>query len=166
MEEIWKDIEGYEGLYQVSNLGRVKSLGNGKSNNSKERIKKQTNTNTRGYLQVQLSKDGSKKMFLVHRLVASAFIPNPNDLETVNHKDENKENNSVKNLEWMTNKDNKTYSSGKSIKCLDIKTNETTYFSSINEAARQLNLYPATIHRSIYKSKSPYKKRFIFSEDK
>lgn len=101
--ENWKAIDGYEGLYQVSNLGRVKSLKCGK-----ERILK-PRKHTGGYLLVNLHKDGYQKTVKIHRIVAEAFIPNPNNLETVNHKDEVKTNNTVGNLEWMSRKDNINY---------------------------------------------------------
>lgn len=103
MNEIWRDIEGYEGLYQVSNKGRVKSLKYGK-----ERILK-SHDNGRGYVDVQLSKDSTRKYIKVHRLVAQAFIPNQNNLSEVNHKDENKKNNCVENLQWMRHIDNCNY---------------------------------------------------------
>ena len=101
--EIWKDIEGYDGMYQVSNLGRVKSFKQGK-----ERIMKPV-YDTYGYLQVGLSKNGKQKFCSIHRLVAQAFIPNPDNLPEINHKDENKENNSVENLEWCDKKYNNNY---------------------------------------------------------
>lgn len=110
MEEIWKDVIGYEGLYQVSNFGRVKSLGNGGSKNSKfssERILKQLNRN--GYFGVCFCKDGKKKIYLVHRLVATAFLPNPDNLPQVNHKDQCKTNNVCSNLEWCDCKYNINY---------------------------------------------------------
>lgn len=94
MNEIWKDIPGYEGLYQVSNLGRVKSFWLGK-----EQIMKSCK-NSSGYLFVKLYKDGKKKHYKIHRLVASVFLPNPNNLLQVIHKDEDKTNNKVDNLEW------------------------------------------------------------------
>lgn len=106
--EIWKPIDGYENLYEVSNYGRVKSLGNGKSNNSKERFLKASKEGN-GYLRVGLSKDGKKKDFKVHRLVASAFIENPNNLPQINHIDEDKQNNHVSNLEWCTAEYNNNY---------------------------------------------------------
>lgn len=108
MVEVWKPIKDYENLYQVSNCGRVKSLGNGKSNNSKEKILK-PKKDTRGYLHLNLCKDGKLKTFRVHRLVAEHFIPNPLNLPQVNHKDENKENNCVENLEWCDAKYNNNY---------------------------------------------------------
>lgn len=100
MKEEWRPIKGYEGLYEVSNMGRVKSL-----HASQEIILKQAEC-TNGYMEVKLSKDGTKNMKLVHRLVAIAFIKNPNNYECVNHKDGNKKNNTVGNLEWCTVKEN------------------------------------------------------------
>ena len=103
MEEIWKDKKDYEGHYQVSNCGRVKSIKFGK-----ERILKPV-PNSFGYLFVNLCKDGKVKAFTVHRLVAEAFIDNPNNYKEVNHKDENKTNNIVTNLEWCDRKYNCNY---------------------------------------------------------
>lgn len=108
MEEIWKDIKGYEGLYQVSNLGRVKSLGNGNSNRSKLKIMK-TTLSHKGYPMITLRKDDKSKTFSVHRLVAIHFIPNPDNLPQVNHIDEVKTNNRIDNLEWCTNEYNHNY---------------------------------------------------------
>lgn len=105
-KEIWKDIKGYEGLYQVSNLGNVKSLNYGRT--CKERILipcKKPN----GYLNVELSKNCICKKFYVHRLVAKAFIENPDNLPQVNHIDENKLNNRVDNLEWCSYEYNNNY---------------------------------------------------------
>lgn len=93
------------GLYQVSNLGRVKSLNYRHS--SKEHIL--ATMNCRGYMKVGLSKASNVKMYHIHRLVAEVFIPNPNDLPEVNHKDENKLNNCVDNLEWCGHKYNSNY---------------------------------------------------------
>ena len=104
MKEIWKDIEGYEGLYQVSNMGRVRSLKWGKV-----KFLKPT-ANKYGYLRLYLRKDNSlKKALLIHRLVAQAFLPNPDNLPMVNHKDENPSNNIVSNLEWCDAKYNANY---------------------------------------------------------
>ena len=96
MEEEWRPVKGYEGLYEVSNMGRVKSL-----HASQEIILKQGEY-PNGYMGANLSKDGTANMKLVHRLVAIAFIQNPNNYEEVNHKDGNKKNNTVDNLEWCT----------------------------------------------------------------
>ena len=98
--EIWRDVVGYEGLYQVSNFGRVKSF-----QKNKVKILK-SNVGIGGYLRVILCKDFDKKNCFVHVLVAKAFIPNPEGKKQVNHRDGNKENNLVSNLEWMTPKEN------------------------------------------------------------
>ena len=107
MEEIWKDIKGYEGKYQVSNLGRVKSL-NYRGNTNKEVIMANTQ-NKNGYFKIGLSKNNKKKNYTIHKLVAEAFIPNPNNLKEINHKDEDKSNNKVDNLEWCNHKENCNY---------------------------------------------------------
>ena len=101
-EEYWKPVVGYEGHYQVSNFGRVKSIKFGKEIILKQKIKG-------GYYHVGLSKNGIVKTYLVHRLVAEAFIPNPNNLPQINHKDECKTNNIVSNLEWCDRKYNINY---------------------------------------------------------
>ena len=106
MNEIWKDIDGYEGLYQVSNLGNVKSLNYRRT--GKERILKPGN-NGLGYLFVILCNNGKLKHFKIHRLVAKAFLENPDNKSDVNHKDEDKTNNNVDNLEWMTRLENNNY---------------------------------------------------------
>lgn len=109
MKEIWKPISGYENLYNISNLGNVFSI---KSNRNIKPIK-----NYKGYLMVGLCKNKKRKNYLVHRLVAGAFIDNPNNLPEINHKDENPSNNVVFNLEWCTHKYNMNYNNlGKRIK--------------------------------------------------
>ena len=106
MKEIWKDIKGYEGKYQVSNLGRVKSLNYKRT--GEEKILKPTKTE-KGYLFVCLRRNSKAKSYRVHRLVAEHFIPNTDTNLEVNHKDENKENNCVTNLEWCTHIYNVNY---------------------------------------------------------
>ena len=101
--EIWHDIEGYEGLYQISNKGRVKSLYKGSERILKPRL------NSSGYYFITLCNDSVSKQFQLHRLVAQAFIPNLYNKPQVNHLDENKLNNCVNNLEWVTAKDNNNY---------------------------------------------------------
>lgn len=103
MDEIWKDIPGYENKYQVSNLGNVRSLNYKRSGNT-QLLK--LNKTTKGYPDITLSKNSKVKTHMIHRLVANAFIPNPNNLPEVNHIDENKNNNCVDNLEWVTSKEN------------------------------------------------------------
>ena len=109
MEEVWKDIAGYEGLYQVSNFGRVKSLDREKSNGTGVYILKgkiKTANERRGYLGTQLYKNHKLKNVYVHRLVAEAFIPNTDGQETINHINGNKLDNRVENLEWVSNAEN------------------------------------------------------------
>ena len=106
MKEEWRDIDGYEGLYQVSNLGRVKSLKYMHQN--VERVLKPFVAGT-GYLQVTLCKNQKHEKRFVHRLVANAFLPNSSSLPQVNHKDECKTNNAVNNLEWCTHLYNHRY---------------------------------------------------------
>lgn len=114
MKEKWKDIPNYEGLYQISNLGNILNV-------KRNKIKKQT-INKEGYYYVMLSKKGKKTYFLVHRLVAQVFLDkskykcvnkDDNVILVVNHKDENKLNNNLNNLEWCTNKYNVIYSNKK-----------------------------------------------------
>ena len=124
--EIWKDILGYEGLYQVSNLGRVKSLKYGKEKILKPR------KNTKGYLSIKLYKNGLKKTYYVHRLTAQTFIPNPNDLTEINHKDEDKENNRVENLEWCDRKYNNNYGT-RTVKCSKLVLQFTKTGEFVNE---------------------------------
>lgn len=96
MMEVWRDVKGYEGLYQVSDWGRVRR-GNKPLH---------LNTNTYGYKHITLCKNNVPKTALVHTLVADAFIENPQSKPQINHKDGNKENNTVANLEWVTQEDN------------------------------------------------------------
>ena len=157
-QEIWKDIPGYEGLYQVSSLGRVKSVSRvvvGKDNKIhtlKERILKPQDEHN-GYLIVGLCKNGVAKMTLVHRLVAEAFISNV-DLfaTTVNHKNEIKTDNRVDNLEWMSGADNTRYSTfgskhyfAKPVRC--IETGQV--FGCARDASRWLGLNNQSISESI-----------------
>lgn len=143
MNEMWRDIKGYEGLYQVSNLGRVKSLYDG--GESIRRIGRKPE----GYLDVDLYKCGMGKTHYVHRLVAEAFIPNPYELPQVNHIDEDKTNNCVWNLEWCDRKYNMNYGTGK-IRSAE-KRSKRVYqytksgvfvrsYKSVNEASRQTGI--------------------------
>jgi len=116
MIEIWKDVTGYEGLYQVSDQGNVRSR---RRPGSSGGILK-PGVDGKGYLQVKLCRKGKRRNILIHRLVAKAFIPNPLNLPVINHKDENPKNNVVDNLEWCTVKYNTNYGTcqaRKSAKC-------------------------------------------------
>jgi len=114
MKEEWKDIPKYEGLYQVSNLGRVRSIDrvvrtkSGKSKNLKGIILSPQYYKN-GYRFVTLSKDGNTKGFSIHRMVALSFIPNPENKPEVNHINENKNDNRASNLEWMSVRENRNY---------------------------------------------------------
>lgn len=162
-EEKWKDIQGYEGLYQVSNFGRVKSLERYKKNNlgSKslisETILKQSISN-KGYCRIHLCKDAHKKAFSVHRLVADAFVPNPNNLTDVNHKDENKKNNRADNLEWCDCKYNINYGThnkrisltkGCAVQAFDKNGQLVMEFHSMCEAERQTGISQQNISNCI-----------------
>lgn len=116
-EEIWKDIKDFEGIYQISNLGRIKRLAKRIYNegligkkyfDSKERILKPS-TISKGYKGITLTKDKKRYSKKVHRLVAETFIPNPENKPQVNHIDCNKENNRIDNLEWCTNSENQIH---------------------------------------------------------
>lgn len=170
MQEIWKDVVGYEGIYQVSNLGLVKGLDRydsfGKFIKGKQiSIKK----NNRGYCQIHLCKNGKCRMFLLHRVVAEAFIDNPNKFPQVNHKDENKDNNCVDNLEWCTNKYNRNYGTGyfrsvhnrnhieigkkmsKAIIQYDQNWNKVNEYYGVKEAERKTGINESNIRTSMRK---------------
>ena len=160
MEEVWKDVVGYEGLYQVSNLGKVRSLTRIVERSDKtvrlrngkmlSLIKKSDN-----YISTTLFRNGKKKTVLVHRLVASAFIPNPNGFQEVNHKDENPSNNHVDNLEWCDRSYNINYgnrnkkciltSNSNGSKCAEVPVLQYTFdgefvkrYSSLHEIERTI----------------------------
>ena len=106
-KETWNNIKNYEGLYEVSNTGRVRSVKRSITHkNGKIRVypskEKSTEINNCGYPRTGLSKDGKQIKYFIHRIVAEAFIPNPDNLKQVNHKDGNKLNNDVSNLEWVS----------------------------------------------------------------
>lgn len=111
MGEVWKPIKNYEGLYEISNIGRVRSLDrkitdkNGKIKYFKGKVLK-ARKNKNGYFIISLCKDGKYETLQISRLVASAFIPNPNNKPCVDHIDTNRENNEVSNLRWVTYKEN------------------------------------------------------------
>jgi len=157
MEEVWKDIEGYEGMYQVSNFGSVRSLDRlyeSKIRNNNYIVRRGINLKSTpdkdGYLKINLSKNRTRKYHFVHRLVALVFIPNPNSFPIINHKDGNKTNNFANNLEWCTYKYNSNYgecrqkisnSKKKKVVQIDIKKNiVVSTFDSIAEATNSLSL--------------------------
>ena len=141
MNEEWRDIKGYEGKYQVSNLGRVKSLARD-TNNQYCKVDKiiDSKPNKFGYLNVNLYKKGKGKSFKVHRLAAIHFIENPENLPEVNHKDEDKTNNRVDNLEWCSRQYNVEYSQGKAVIGINKVSGLILEFPSISEASRQTGI--------------------------
>lgn len=121
MQEIWKPVPGYEGFYDASNLGSVRSVRRRTrcvSKAGREFLKWQGGDNLKlvehsaGYYSVVFSAEGERKSFLVHRLVAETFLPNPGNLPWINHKDANKRNNTVENLEWCTAQENYHHAAG------------------------------------------------------
>lgn len=172
MEEIWKDIEGFEGLYQVSNLGRIKRLAYTKTD-TRGRIRHKPdmilniNSTSQEYLSAELWKNGKAQNYLVHRLVAIAFISNPEHKETVNHIDGDKRNNYATNLEWATFQENNQHAhdlglnhSNPNESGATKRSNEVTrrpvycvetdtVYISRSECARQLGIYSSSITDSI-----------------
>lgn len=177
MEEIWKDITGYEGLYQVSNLGRIKSLDKlmlvyGFHKTPIQAIRKgkilSPRKNSDGYEKVSLTKDNVSKQYFVHRLVAICFIDNVNGYEEVNHIDGNKTNNNITNLEWCTHLENMQHCyvnnlrkkstthyglkygnspNAKKVYQYDLNMNFITSGSSISEAAEFIGVDSSNISR-------------------
>lgn len=149
-EEIWKDIVGYENYYQISNWGRVKSL---KYNHSNFQKILRTQLTKKGYVRVTFQIKKKRKSFSVHRLVAEAFIPNPENKPQVNHKDTNKQNNKLENLEWNTNGENQRHSVTNGLKFMkktlqyDLKGNFIKEWNSTKEIERELGIYNARISR-------------------
>lgn len=147
--EIFKEIEGYEGLYEVSNLGNVKSLNYNKT--KIERILK-AEKDIGGYLRVALRKQGKQKHYKIHRLVAQAFIPNPNNYKQVNHIDEDKTNNAASNLEWCSAKYNSSY--GTRTHRITKKNSKQVLFVEVNniyQSAKQIEKEFGFPHQSISK---------------
>ena len=145
MIEEWRDIDGYDGLYKVSNLGNVYSL---KTN----KVLK-TPVGKRGYPNLNLLKDGKQKLFVVHRLVAKAFIPNPENKQQVNHIDGDKTNNRVDNLEWATSRENMLHARRTGLHTSDgdktvvqmLNGQEIARYKSASEASRKTGIGRANI---------------------
>ena len=164
MEE-WRDIKGYEGKYMVSNLGRFKSLNYRRT--GKEKIL-EGYPDKDGYLYVNLCKDGKGKQCMIHRLVAMAFIPNPDNLPEVNHKDENPKNNRVENLEWCSRQYNVDYSLSKAVIGIDKVSGLILEFPSTREAERQTGISKGNICDCLkgrQKSAGGYTWHYVESEE-
>lgn len=178
MEEEWRSIKGYE-YYEVSNLGRIRSWIN---NKWRKRVTPRILSPyklSKGYLGVSLSStSNSDKTLKIHRLVAEAFIPNPNNLPQVNHKDENKENNCVSNLEWCTNNYNLSYGTARQrifktieknggykvrpILQKDLDGNLIKEWKSANNAAKELGFCKSGILGACHKIHRKYYKGFLW----
>lgn len=163
-KELWKPIEGYEGLYEVSNLGRIKALdrthiqrGNRGciySHIYKGRIMKPICEKESGYRSISLYKNGKMTKYNIHRIVAKAFIPNPNNLPQINHKDENKTNNRADNLEWCSTLYNLTFGSrlsriaekrAKKVAMLNEDGKPVMVFSNISKIERDYGIHHSNI---------------------
>ena len=162
MNEVWKDVVGYEGYYEVSNFGNVRSITRVKRGKQIKPLKRK-----HGYLAVQLwGKGGNKrgfKTFSIHRLVAESFIQNPNNYPEVNHIDEDKANNCVENLEWVTHKQNmncgtikERFKGRKSHRArpiiqYDKQMNPIAEFESASDAGKKLQMNYHNIQNALYK---------------
>lgn len=185
MEEVWKDIEGFEGMYQISSLGRVKSLARKRSFGCQTRICPEKimtpKTKKKGYKFVMLyNKPCHYVCKHVHRLVATAFVPNPYHLKDVNHKNGKKDDNTVTNLEWVTRSENVLHSyrvlgrkckrikgegnpRNKPIIQMDLNDNTIKEWCSSAEAERQLGIPESNIRRCLYFSIGKKTKRRALS---
>ena len=180
-EEVWKDIKNYEGEYQISNLGRVKSLdriirNEGLKGGHKFYIKKEQLLNPtqhkHGYYQVGLNREHKKKMFLVHRLVAEAFCRNPNNYKEINHIDGNKTNNSAENLEWVNHSENMKHAyanelnkgNHKKIAQFTLNNKKVDEFKSVLEASKKTGFCKQALSnaaRGRYKTSYGYIWRYV-----
>ncbi len=156
MEEIWKDIEGYEGLYQVSNTGKVRSFIRKTELQAPWHLIKPHVARGYAFIALYTKEVKRSKNFLLHRIVAKAFIPNPNNYPEINHKDENKLNNAVDNLEWCTRSYNMCYgtarfrqgiSSSTPVEQLTVENISIARYCSIPIAAKINRIDESSIHK-------------------
>jgi len=150
--EIWKDIKGYEGLYQISNYGNVKTLD---YNHTKKEKQMKPILQVDGYLGINLMKDGKRKRYRIHRLVLETFTNNKNNYPVVNHKDGNKTNNCLDNLEWCSISYNTQHSydmgleKTKKVVCYDLKNKRIKIYKNVKELSNELNLNINSIYGNI-----------------
>lgn len=163
MSEIWKDIQGYEELYQVSNLGRVKSLAKMAGRSPRKETTKHTFSDKVGYIKTNLYKMGKHKQVYIHRLVAEAFIPNPENKPAVNHINGIKSDNRVCNLEWVTVSENTKHAFAHNLRVLpkqcstlvtNPETGDTTVFVSKKDASLFLGCHPKYVSSQFLKHKT------------
>ncbi|HCJ14068.1 MAG TPA: hypothetical protein DHV77_02115 [Erysipelotrichaceae bacterium] len=182
MTEIWKDINGYNGIYQCSNFGNIRSLDryitgkDGKKQFRKGQMIKPI-LNKNGYLQFALNKDSKREMVYVHIIVAETFLKNPDCKKVVNHKDGNKQNNNANNLEYTSYSENNKHAydvlmreianagcTKVPVKIIDLETKKEIIFPSITATSNAINLSHTQINRYIH-SDSVWKGRFMFQTD-
>ena len=197
--EIWKPVKGYEGLYEVSNMGNVRSLDRHSMWGNRYCLFKgkpmKTFPNSYGYLKTNLYKNGQLKQYSVHRLVADAFIPNPNNLPCIDHINTIKTDNRVENLRWCTNKENsnnpltrehiniKSHSKEAKEKMLATRRKKQSHncemlvyyidedgskisFKSISEAARKIGCSRSNISKALKENRPAYGIQFYFETEK
>lgn len=145
MCEEWSEVYSYDILFEVSTRGRVRTKHHGKKGYQKDYVYMQPTDNGKGYMRLNLKQSGKQKTVYVHELVALAFIPNPNGYVEVNHKDENKSNNNVENLEWCEHIYNCNYGTSKerigrknSVGVLCVETNQV--FNSVIDASETMGV--------------------------
>lgn len=152
MQEVWKAIKGYAN-YQISNLGNVRKINKDYRCAKYKPLKPKLEKN--GYLRICLSKNSLKNYYNIHRLVAEAFIPNPNNFPIINHKDENRSNNNVNNLEWCTYKYNNNYGN------IKVKMSNSALKRKVQQYDKNMNLLNTYISIKEASIKTNSNRRYI-----
>lgn len=176
--EVWKPVKGYEGLYEVSNKGNVRSLDRHSMWGNQYCLFKgkpmKPHPNSDGYLTVGLHKNNQRKLYSVHRLVANAFIANPKNLPCIDHINTIRDDNRVENLRWCTNKENSnnpltrerlTWNKNKSVYYID-EQGKRISFKSISEAERKIGCSRSTIAKALKENRPAYGIQFYFETEK
>lgn len=177
-DETWKPIKGYEGLYEVSNLGNVRSVDKhlmcGKQYCLLKGKPKKAYYTPMGYLMTDLYKNGQGKKYYLHRLIAEAFIPNPNNLPCIDHINTVRDDNRLENLRWCTKKENAnnpltrehlTYRNTKPVYYIDEQGKKIS-FKSISEAARRIGCLQPILSRVLKENRPIYGIQFYFETEK